>query len=169
MKGSKLLTTMLLTGIVTSLILCGCGNSKDAEESKSTQGGQETVAAEEETKPAVTGNITSGEASPEPAAIGASDETAPVPDLFEANPAYDKYATVDYMVEDIGAEFTATVSAKEDGSEYEVHCNLEGAEQIVVLDKDYNIVSDKTGNMSYDAPLVVKKAVEENKWEMISR
>jgi hypothetical protein len=70
-----------------------------------------------------------------------------LPEVYDPNPAYDRYALVEYAVDDIGAEFTATVSAEDDGSEYEVHCTLGKTEQIVILDEDYNVIYDRTGSM----------------------
>ena len=97
---------------------------------------------------------------------GTSAAAAPgiLEEQYQPNPDYDKYAMVDYLVEDIGAQFTATVSKKADDSEYEVHCMLDNVEQIVVLDKDHVIISDKTGSLEYDAPLIVQKAIDEDKW-----
>ena len=97
---------------------------------------------------------------------GTSAAAAPgiLEEQYQPNPDYDKYAMVDYLVEDIGAQFTATVSKKADDSEYEVHCMLDNVEQIVVLDKNLTVISDKTGNLEYDAPLIVQKAIDEDKW-----
>ncbi len=146
---------LVIALVIAAISAVGCGGSKPTDNTAGQQAAQE--AASEAAVPETT-----VETETETAA-----EAETVPLTFDPNPEYDKYALVDYMVEDIAAEFTATVSAKEDGSEYEIHCNLEGEEQIVILDKDYKIVSDKTGHMSYDAPLVVEKAVEENKWTKI--
>lgn len=90
-----------------------------------------------------------------------------LPEVYDPNPAYDRYALVEYVVDDIGAEFTATVSAEDDGSEYEVHCTLGKTEQIVILDEDYNVIYDRTGSMGDDAPLIVQAAVEEDNWRAI--
>ena len=92
---------------------------------------------------------------------------SPLPEIYDPNPDYDKYALVEYSIDDIGAEFTATVSAEEDDSEYEVHCNLGKSEQIVILDVDYSVIYDRTGRMGSDAALIVQKAVEENDWRKI--
>ena len=88
---------------------------------------------------------------------------------FSPNAEYDKYTLVYYIVEDIDARFTATVSAMEDGSRYEVHCSIDGEEQIVTLDKDHKVTDDKTGNMSYDAPLIVQKAIDADNWTKIEK
>lgn len=90
-----------------------------------------------------------------------------LPDIYDPNPSYDKYALVEYVIEDIGAEFTATVSAKIDGSEYEVRCTLGRVQQIVILDEEYNVTYDRTGSMGDDAPLIVQKAVSESEWRDI--
>ena len=86
---------------------------------------------------------------------------------FEPNTEYDKYTLVYYIVEDIDARFTATVSAMDDGSEYEVRCSVDGEEQTVTLDKDLQITEDKTGNMSYDAPIIVQKAIDADNWTKV--
>lgn len=91
----------------------------------------------------------------------------PLPEIYDPNPDYDKYALVEYAIDDIGAEFTATVSADDDDSEYEVHCNLGRTEQVVILDADYSVIYDRTGRMGSDAALIVQKAVEENDWRKI--
>ena len=96
-----------------------------------------------------------------------SGRKGPLPEIYDPNPAYDKYALVEYAIDDIGAEFTATVSAEDDDSEFEVHCNLGKAEQVVILDMDYSVVYDRTGEMGSDAPLIVQMAVEEGDWRSI--
>ena len=88
---------------------------------------------------------------------------------FSPNAEYDKYTVVYYIVEDIDARFTATVSAMDDGSEYEVHCSIDGEEQTVTLDKDLKVTDDKTGNMSYDAPIIVQKAIDADNWTKIEK
>lgn len=160
MKTSKRFASVYGVVIILALVAvlsAGCGGSKQADANAAQQTQQET------------GTDAAAPAATTEAAAETAAEASTVPATFDPNPGYDKYAMVDYMVEDIGAEFTATVSAKEDDSEFEVHCNLDGVEQIVVLDKDHKIVSDKTGNMSYDAPLVVEKAIEEGNWTEISK
>lgn len=145
---------LLVILVLVSLLSAGCGtSSKNTDESPGEQPKQETVS--EETVLGATVTAVSG--------------TDTLPTEHEPDSAYDKYALVDYLVEDIGAEFTATVSAKEDGSEYEVRCTLENEEQVVVLDRNLVIISDKTGNMGYDAPFVVQKAIEENNWTEIDK
>lgn len=83
---------------------------------------------------------------------------------FELNFKYDRFALVDYTVEDIEAHFGATVSAREDGAQYELHHNMDGEEQALVLDGDFNIISNLTGNMTYDAPIVIQKAIDTDEW-----
>lgn len=91
----------------------------------------------------------------------------PLPEIYDPNPDYDKYALVEYAIEDIGAEFTATVSAEDDDSEFEVHCTLGRTEQVVILDADCSVVYDQTGEMGSDAALIVQQALEENNWSRI--
>ena len=161
--------------ILTSL--SGCGNS-----GAQSSGTQSTTQKAETNAEEVTAETPAGEsnAATEPGAAAdtataettetaAETEPTDVTAEFEPNPEYDKYALVPYVVEDIDAHFVATISAKEDGSEYELHCNLDGEEQLIVLDGKLNIVSDKTGNMAYDAPIVVQKAIDANNWTEIEK
>ena len=120
--------------------LAGCGN-------KAAQPGSEV----EQTK-----EVTEAPVEPEELAVE-----------YSPNKEYDRYTQVYYIVEDIDARFTATVSAMDDGSKYEVHCSIDGEEQIVTLDKDLKVTDDKTGKMSYDAPIIVQKAIDADNWTKI--
>ena len=149
--GNKAIILFVAT-ILGGSILVGCKEQEQGE------------AMPEEPVQAVTAGedgTVGGTAATETAA-GTAEEYAP-------NREYDKYALVDYTIEDIMAQFTATVSAKEDGSEYELHCMVEGAEQLLVLDGDLNIVSDQTGDIANDAPAIVQKAIDEDKWTVIEK
>lgn len=162
--------SLLMALVVCVMALYGCGNTgaqpAGAEQNKVEASGTESA------EPAAAGTEAAGTeaagtetAGAEAAAAGETIEVAPE---FEPNADYDKYALVDYTVEDIAARFVATVSSKGDGEEYEIHCSVDGVEQVVTLDKDLNIVSDMTGNMSYDAPLIVQKAIDEGNWMEIN-
>ena len=85
---------------------------------------------------------------------------------FDPNPEYDVYTLVDYTIEDIGAEFVATVSKKADGSKYEIHCNFYGDEQLSVLENG-KVTEDKTGFMETDTPKIVEAAEAQNVWSAI--
>lgn len=162
----RICISLLLTLIIGMMMITGCGNSG----TQPAEAGQkeEEAAAPEET--AQSDGDVQEEAVPADNAAAAGTEAAPTEETgelvaeFEPNKDYDKYALVDYTVEDIAAHFVATVSAMEDESEYEVHCSVDGEEQVVTLDKDLSITSDMTGNMSYDAPLIVKKAIDAGNW-----
>ncbi len=148
---------MVLTCLLLAAAFSGCGN-QNKEEANTKEPAE---VSENESEPAET-----------EAAVGEGENEAETGELtaeFEPNTEYDRYALVDYTVEDIEAHFVATVSAREDGSEYELHCNMDGEEQLLVLDKDLNIVSDLTGNMAYDAPLVVQKAIDAGEWVQIAK
>lgn len=146
-----------------SIVLSGCGNTGTQtaapEQQEAVQTSQEAAVEETEVEtdvPATTEAV-------------ASETAGELKAEFAPNEQYDKYTLIDYTVEDIAAQFVATVSAKEDGSEYEVHCNLDGEEELVVLDKDLNIVSDKNDAMSYDAPIIVKMAIDADNWTAIEK
>ena len=140
MKRETISIVLLL--IIGMMLLAGCGNNA-----------AQPAAGTEQTK-----DVTGAPAEPE----------EPVAE-FSPNAEYDKYTLVYYIVEDIDARFTATVSAMDDGSGYEVHCSIDGEEQTVTLDKDLKVTDDKTGNMSYDAPIIVQKAIDADNWTKIEK
>ncbi|MBO6214713.1 MAG: hypothetical protein J6N76_04160 [Lachnospiraceae bacterium] len=82
---------------------------------------------------------------------------------FDPNPEYDVYTLVDYTIEDIGAEFVATVSKMADGSKYEIHCNFYGDEQLAVVENGA-VTEDKTGFMEGDSPKIVEAAEAQGVW-----
>lgn len=154
--------SLILICFIFTAALSACGDQKKEEASKGEENTEEIAeVSENESEPEA-----SEETAEEAESEAEQDELAAE---FEPNTEYDRYALVDYTVEDIEAHFVATVSAREDGSEYELHCNMDGEEQILVLDKDLNIVSDLTGNMSYDAPLIVQKAIDADEWVQIDQ
>ena len=136
------LISLLLVLIIGMMPLAGCGN-------KAAQPGSEV----EQTK-----EVTEAPVEPEELAVE-----------YSPNKEYDRCTQVYYIVEDIDARFTATVSAMDDGSGYEVHCSIDGEEQTVTLDKDLKVTDDKTGNMSYDAPIIVQKAIDADNWTKIEK
>lgn len=170
----RLNISLMLALIIAMLALAGCGNNASQPASGSEQNKEETAAPAE--TPAVETEVQAETAEPVDTAVAGSTNTetaAPTePDElvaeFVPNEDYDKYALVYYIVEDIDARFVATVSAMEDDSEYEIRCSVDGEEQNVTLDKDLVITADQTGNMSFDAPLIVKKAIEAGNWTKIN-
>ena len=144
-------------------LLSGCGNSGSGNSGSGTDTNQEKT----EVSSTVKDDASALPAPQADTSETASEELLPDSTEYEPNQEYDKFAKVEYVVDDIGAEFTATVSAKEDGSQYEVHCVLEGVEQVVVLDKDLEITSNLTGDLVYDAPLIVQQAIDEDTWTKI--
>lgn len=154
-----------------ALVFTGCGNSgaqnTGAGQSSTvqTESGNTEINEQDKDSPAAEAVYVETKADEaESTAAGNTGESKEITAEFDPNPQYDKYALVDYYVEDIASEFVATVSAKEDGSEYEVHCSIDGEEQVVTMDKDLHIISDQTGNMAYDAPIVVQNAIDANNW-----
>ncbi len=157
----KVVATIVTLMMAASL--AACGSSSSTTTATSTAAASSSAAAEETTE----------EATSEAAEETAAESTAAEADFgdleaeYEPNADYDKYTLVDYTIEDIDAQFIATVSAKEDGSEYEVHCNFYGDEQVAVVDGDGNVISDKTGFMETDAPIIVQNAIDADNWATI--
>lgn len=171
--------SLLLALIIGLMTLAGCGN-KVAQPTSGTEQTKEDTDAPVDTESAVTesGALTntesvateSGASTDTESAVTEPDAPSEPEELvaeFSPNSEYDKYQLVYYIVEDIDARFTATVSAMDDGSKYEVRCNIDGEEQLVTLDKDLKITDDQTGHMSYDAPIIVQKAIDADKWTKI--
>ena len=137
----KKILALVMVGIMAVATMAGCGGSSSSSSSSSD------------------------------AVLQATNESADFGDLtaeYDPTAGYDVYTLVDYTIEDIDAQFVATVSAKADGTEYEVHCLFYGDEQIAVVDGDGNVTSDKTGFMSTDAPIIVENAKAQNNWAPIN-
>ena len=111
------------------------------------------------------------------AADEAADEAAeeeeaaePVFAEFAPNADYDVWTLVEYEIEDIGAEFVCTVSAKEDFSEFYLECNFYGDDQMTKTTydgKEFTVVEDLTGFMAGDTPKVLQMALDANLWAPI--
>jgi len=107
------------------------------------------------------------ETEAEAAGKGVTEADLPAAPEFDPNEDYDKWTTVEYSIEDLGEDMVCTVSAKEDGSEYEILCNFFGDDQaaVVAVDGDeYTMVSDKTGFMEGDSPAIIKAAIDQDLW-----
>ena len=86
---------------------------------------------------------------------------------FEPNEDYDKYTVIEYTIEALNADIVATISAKEDDSEFEILCNFFGEDQKAVVTYDgenFECIEDKTGFLNGDAPDILKTALEKDLW-----
>jgi hypothetical protein len=100
------------------------------------------------------------------AAVTASATEMAEPE-FDPNPDYDKYTVVEYTIEAINADLVATVSAKEDDSEFEILCNFYGDDQKAVVTYDgseYTVTEDLTGFMGTDSQPIIEAALEQDNW-----
>ncbi|MCI8834959.1 MAG: hypothetical protein HFH24_06235 [Ruminococcus sp.] len=151
----KMMALLLAAGLAATMIV-GCGGGDD---SKSTDDAAKT----EDTADA-------GEEAGDEDAAPAEDVEFELEGEYDPNSDYDKYTLTEYTIESAGATFVATVSAMEDGSKYEIHCNFYGDEQLVEVEADgdnYKVVADKTGFMETDSPLIIEQALEEDNWAAI--
>lgn len=147
----KSILAVLLTAVMVSGIVAGCGGADSSAAAASSAAEAASSAVEE-------------------AAEAAEAVTPDFGDLegeYDPEAGYDEYTLTEYTIEDAGATFVATVSRKADKSAYYVHCNFYGDEQAVELDGDLNVLSDKTGFMETDSPLIVQQAESENNWYAI--
>ena len=97
------------------------------------------------------------------------DVWLPMPE-FDPNEDYAYFTTVDYEIEDIGAEFVCTVSANEEFTEFYLECNFYGDDQMTKTTFDgenFEVVEDLTGFMKGDTPNVLAMALEANLWAPI--
>ncbi len=100
---------------------------------------------------------------------------------FDPNPEYTEYTVVEYTIEEIQADLVCTISRKalEDGTtDYYLECNFYGDDQMthtiykggdkaleeIDLEKDFDILEDKTGFMKGDTPKILKIAMEQDVW-----
>ena len=98
-----------------------------------------------------------------------ADNWLPMPE-FDPNGDYEYFTTVDYEIEDIGAEFVCTISTKEDFSEFYLECNFYGDDQMTKTTydgKEFTVVEDLTGFMGGDTPKVLQMALDANLWAPI--
>ena len=98
-----------------------------------------------------------------------NDVWLPMPE-FDPNEEYAYFTTVDYEIEDIGAEFVCTVSANEDFTEFYLECNFYGDDQMTKTSFDgenFEVLEDLTGFMTGDTPNVLNMALEANLWAPI--
>ena len=164
--------SLILALVVGIISVCGCGNSgvQPAEDGKKegTVTSQEPAQGEPDDQTEVASSAGTSAVGTE-IAQQKEEEPRELVAEFEPNTDFDKYSLVYYIIEDIDARFVATVSARDDGSEYEVHCRIDGEEEAVTLDKDLSVTSDLTENMSYDAPLIVQKAIDAGDWTETER
>lgn len=108
---------------------------------------------------------------------GSTTQSAPAEDVtfdvdaeYEPNADYDKYTVFEYTIESAGATFPVTLSATNDESKFEIHCNFYGDEQLVVVEKDgddFVVKEDKTGFMETDAPTICQTGIDNANWAAI--
>lgn len=83
---------------------------------------------------------------------------------YEPQVGYDKYTVVDYYLEAADTDLMITCSAKADDSEYCMEFNFYGDDQMVVCDHEGHVLSDKTGFMGNDAPVILAYIQENAVW-----
>lgn len=148
----KKLVALLMAAAMVSVVFTGCGGGG------SDEGGSEPAATEESG-----GDDAAASDLPTELETDLTGE-------YDPNPDYYKYTLTEYTIESAGATFVATVSANEDDTAFEIHCNFYGDEQLVEIEKDgdeYSIISDKTGFMETDSPLIIDQCLEEDNWALI--
>lgn len=140
MKKNYISKIALAAALAVGVSLAGCGAPSSAETASSAEVSAASAALTEADLPA----------APE----------------YGANPDYPLWTTVPYEVEDAGITFTATVSANEDLSEFEILCNFFDDQKAVVTydGTTVTIVSDRTGFMKDLAPGIIEAALAQDLW-----
>lgn len=108
----------------------------------------------------------------EASAPPASEVTFSADPEYDPNPDYDKYTVYEYTIEAANATFPVTLSSSNDESKMEIHCNFYGDEQLVTVEKSgdtFKVLTDKTGFMKTDAPLICQKGIDEKNWAAIEK
>lgn len=144
----KKILAMVVCVAMTAVVFTGCGSKADDSTKKDTA---KTEATEKTEAPA-------------------EDVTFDVEADYEPNAEYDKYTVFEYTIEDAGATFAVTLSATEDNSKMEIHCDFYGDEQLVEAEKDgdtYKVLKDKTGFMEKDTPAICQTGIDNDKWAAI--
>ena len=85
---------------------------------------------------------------------------------YGANPEYALWTTVPYLVKDAAKQFTATISANEDLTRFEIQCMFY-EDQLAVMEKngeEIRVTEDRTGFMHAFGAELVGYALEQNVW-----
>lgn len=85
---------------------------------------------------------------------------------YGANPDYEIWTTLPYLVEDAQMQFTATISADEELKHFEIQCYFFEDQVATVENSDgsLSVIDDKTGFMSDIAKDIVQYAINQNIW-----
>ena len=151
----KKILLLAMTAVMSTSLFMGCGNQVPSNE---TETNVETQMQDTEN------NTETTEAS-----TASVDDLAALP-AYGANPDYDVWTTLPYLVEDAAMSFTATISADKDLKKFEVQCNF-FEDQIATVEyenEELTTKDDKTGFMKDIAPEIVKLALEQDIWLPVS-
>lgn len=151
MKKRVFSVLMAMALCVSSLVGCGAGSKTETKPEAAAE-----TTAEPEVSPAATCEESEFDAIKDQY----GDE------VYAPQEGYDVYTVFEYTIESAGATFAATVSKKADDSEYYLHFNFYGDEQIAVWNGE-EVIEDKTGFMQTDTPLIVEAAEAYGKWAPI--
>lgn len=146
----KVITAMMVMTILAG-VLAGCGSSKtESKNDVSVTASADTETAAEESTPDFGGLVAD----------------------YEPNPNYDKYAITTYTWEDLEQTAVIMVSAMEDESKFECHFTFFDDEQLAELTYDgaaFTVVSDKTGFVTKEVPVICQELVDAGVWSAIQK
>lgn len=150
----KRILVFAMATVLSTTLFAGCGN-QTASNSTETNVKTQAQSVEDTEVPAE--------------ATASADELAAQP-AYGANPDYDVWTTLPYLVQDAAMSFTATISADKDLQKFEVQCNFFEDQVAAVEYEADNLVTkeDKTGFMKDIAPEIVELALEQNIWLPVS-
>lgn len=99
--------------------------------------------------------------------IARENDTWLVMPEFEPNEEYAYFTVTEYTIEAIEADLVCTISTNEEQNEFYLECNFYGDDQMILATFDgenYEILKDKTGFLSGDAPAILDTALATNLW-----
>lgn len=178
----KRLLLFAMTAVCSTFLLAGCQNQKESTENAPAAKTETKTDVQTEAKTdgqmdvqteAKTEAQANAQTAEEPS--GADNNAAATGDLpalpaYGANPEYDLWTTLPYLVADAQMSFTATISADSELKKFEVQCQFfeDQIAKIEYADGKLSVTEDKTGFMKDIAPDIVERVIAQDIWLPIS-
>lgn len=152
----KKILILSMVAVLSTSLFAGCGTNTPANNTNKSESTETTLqeTAENAQTDAAENNLSELKALP----------------AYGANPDYDVWTTLPYVVKDAAKNFTATISADKDLKKFEIQCNFFEDQLATAEYEDDEIVvkEDKTGFMKSIAPEIIQYALNQNIWLPVS-
>ncbi len=161
---------------ITASLLAGCAAQTGSGQTSASAKVPETTSETQKPQAAAESAVSLESKNTESSEMQASKPDTPniISDLsmlaaqpaYGANPDYDIWTTVPYLVEDAQIQFTATISADKELKNFEMQCFFfeDQKAQLEASGGTFTVTVDELGFMKDIAPKVVQYAVEQNLW-----